>query len=467
MIKYLKILIIALCCISCRPQREVDKIDLSTYEIHFDREGGKAEVQIHSTSHYRTLIYAQWAECDFVSDNKLILVAPPNDSTARNGQILFICGSDTATLMLSQSHKDEFSILPESVNFSYRGGSEQIYIKCYTDWSIEHKSHWVNAKPFQGSGPQYITIDVGETENQTSTTGEITFSSQGKEITISVLQQAKPFIKLETENIYTDGDERDTSILYLTNTGIRITNENQWIRVTKHDTVSKIISMEILRNMEYTKREGSIRFTCKQDTAIYSTLTINQGEKIDHPALGFEEGYTLQVSSRTPFSLHPIFTDMSDTTLIWRSDSPDIASVDQNGVVNILRTGECRITITNTYHNISAGILLKVRLLAESMTVMLGNQNMNINTTAVRFPGEKMTIQVLLHPEDSYSGDIICFSSNPESVKTDGLNVECISEGTSTITVESPYNKLSYSFKIIVIPATSSGTPEGSSLYLP
>ena len=468
MIKYLKILIIALCCISCRPQREVDKIDLSTYEIHFDREGGKAEVQIHSTSHYRTLIYAQWAECDFVSDNKLILVAPPNDSTARNGQILFICGSDTATLMLSQSHKEEFSILAENLTFGYNGGSEQIYIKCYTDWSIKHKSDWVNAEPSHGSGPQYMTIGVQQTENQTPTTGEITFTSQEKEITLNILQQAKPFIKFETENIDTDGDERDTSILYLTNTGVDITNENQWIRVTRHDTVSRIISLEILRNMEYNKRVGTIRFTSRQDTSIYSNLTINQGEKIDHPALRFEEGYTLEVSGRDPFTLHPIFTDMTDTSLIWCSDRPQIANVDQNGVVTVLGTGECRITITNTYHNVSAEILLNIRPVAKGMTVMLGNQNMNINTTAVRYPGEKMTIQVLLDPEDSYYGDIICFSSNSESVKTDGLNVECISEGMATITVESLYHNLSYSFKIIVIGhSTSSYTPEGSSLYLP
>lgn len=467
MIKYLKIIIVALCCTACRPQQQVDKVDLSTHEIHFDPEGGKAEVQVVATSFYRSLIYADWAECDFVQDDKLVITAAPNDSTSRNGKILFICGSDTAILSLSQSHKDEFSILPESVNFSYRGGSEQIYIKCYTDWSVKEKSEWIVAEPSQGSGPQYISINVQETENQTATTGEITFTSQGKEITVTIQQQAKPFIKFERENIDVDGDENDISILYLTNTDFQITNENQWIRVTNHDTVSRIISLEILRNMEYTKREGSIRFTCKQDTAIYSTLTINQGEKIDHPALGFEEGYTLNVSSRIPFTLHPIFTDMSDTTLIWRSDSPDIANVDQNGAVTVLGTGECRITITNTYHNVSAEILLKIRLLADSMTVMLGNQNMSINTTAVRFPGEKMTIQVLLHPEDSYSGDIICFSSNPESVKTDGLNVECISEGMSTITVESLYHELSYSFKIIVIQTTSSGTPEGSSLCLP
>lgn len=467
MIKYLRILVIALCFIACRPHQEADKIELSTYEIHFDREGGQAEVQIQSTSHYRSLIYAEWTECDFVSDNKLLLTASQNDSTARSGKILFICGSDTAILSLSQSHKDEFSILPESVNFSYRGGSEQIYIKCYTDWSVKEKSEWIVAEPSHGSGPQYISINVQKTENQTATTGEITFTSQGKEITVTIQQQAKPFIKFEREKIDVDGDENDISILYLTNTDFQITNENQWIRVTNHDTVSRIISLEILRNMEYTKREGSIRFTCKQDTAIYSTLTINQGEKIDHPALGFEEGHNIDVSDRAPFALHPIFTDMTDTTLIWRSNSPNIANVDQNGVVTVLGTGECRITITNTYHNVSAEILLKIRLLADSMTVMLGNQNMNINTTAVRFTGEKMTIQVLLHPEDSYSGDIICFSSNQEAVKTDGLNIECVSEGMATITVESLYHKLSYSFKIIVIPATSSGTPEGSSLCLP
>ena len=142
---------------------------------------------------------------------------------------------------------------------------------------------------------------------------------------------------------------------------------------------------------------------------------------------------------------------MTDTSLIWRSDNPQIANVDQNGKVTIYGTGECRITITNTYHNVSAEILLNIRPTAESMTVMLGNQNMNINTTAVRYPGEKMTIKVLLYPEDSYDGDIICISSNSEVVKTDGLNVECISEGMATITVESLYHKLSYSFRIIVI----------------
>jgi hypothetical protein len=467
MIKYLKILIIALCCIACKPHNEADKVDLSTHEIHFDREGGKAEVQVVATSFYRSLIYADWAECDFVQDDKLVITAAPNDSTSRSGKILFLCGSDTATLSLSQSHKDEFSILPESVNFSYRGGSEQIYIKCYTDWSVKKKSEWITAEPAQGSGPQYISIDTQQTESPTPITGEITFTSQGKDITVRIQQQARPFIKLERDNIDVDGDQSNISILYLTNTEVVITNENNWIRVTNHDTISRKLSLNILRNMEYAKRVGTIRFTSLQDTSIQSTLTINQGVKIDHPALGFEEGYTLNVSSRIPFTLHPIFTDMSDTTLIWRSNSPDIANVDQNGVVTVLGTGECRITITNTYHNVSAEILLKIRLLAESMTVMLGNQNMNINTTAVRFPGEKMTIQVLLHPENSYSGDIICFSSNPESVKTDGLNVECISEGTSTITVESLYNKLSYSFKIIVIQTTSSYTPEGSSLYLP
>jgi hypothetical protein len=85
------------------------------------------------------------------------------------------------------------------------------------------------------------------------------------------------------------------------------------------------------------------------------------------------------------------------------------------------------------------------------MTVMLGNQDTNTNNTAVRFVGEKMAIRVILEPENSYMGDIICYSSDPQIVKTEGFNVECRSEGTATITVESLYHKLSHTFKMIII----------------
>ena len=49
-INYLNIIIVAVCCTACRPQQQVDKVNLSTHEIHFDREGGKAEVQVLATS---------------------------------------------------------------------------------------------------------------------------------------------------------------------------------------------------------------------------------------------------------------------------------------------------------------------------------------------------------------------------------------------------------------------------------
>lgn len=82
---------------------------------------------------------------------------------------------------------------------------------------------------------------------------------------------------------------------------------------------------------------------------------------------------------------------------------------------------------------------------------MLGNQDMVKNNTAVRYPGESIAINVILDPENSYMDDIVCISSNPKTVEIDGMLIKCLATGSSTITVESLYHNLRYSFKIIVI----------------
>ena len=450
MTKLFKAFILALCIVSCRPQ-QIDRIKLSVYDMEFAQEGGEIQVGVISSSKWSVNKQAEWIEVTYTTDSECTLIISPNDTLDRSDSVLFICGTSTAALHISQKHSDVFDILPDTTHFSYKGGDTDIKILCYDQWHIETDSDWIIPDVTEGIGPQTITLTILESFLPNESKGSVIISSSEKKITLEITREARPFVKLDKEKIEIDGDQHDTSLLYLTNDRIIIINNTPWIRTVHHDTLSKRLTLEILRNREYQKREGDIRFICLQDTAIYSTLTIIQGEKIDHPELGFKEGYTLDVSSQAPFTLHPIFTDMTDTTLIWTSDRPEVAKVDQNGVVTALETGECKITITNTYHNVSAEILLKIRLVADSMTVMLGKQNMNINTTAVRFVGEKMVIEVILHPESSYNGDIICYSSDPEVVKIEGFNVECISEGTATITVESLYNGLRSSFKIIVI----------------
>lgn len=447
--KYIFILLLSF--VACKPCHKDDSIDISPSAIHFIDKGGSISVEVNATSDWGVNEDSEWLETEIREDGYCVVTATPNDTLFREDSLIFYCGWDKTTLLVTQSSSNEFTVSPTNLTFPYKGGSANIYVRCFNDWSITDKSDWISTDVMGGSAPQSVPITISASDEITETQGYVTFSSSEQNITVNVLRGAKPYIKLEKGYIETDGDGGNVKILYLANTPISISNEHDWIRCVNNDTISGILSLEILRNMEYEPREGDITLASTQDTSIYSILNIRQGEKIDHPSLGFEEGSSMVISKRGSFTLHPIFTDMKDSALVWSSSDTDIASVDQKGTVQIHNSGECKINITNFVHSVSAELSLQVKLIADSLTVMLGSQNMNINKTAVRFPGESMTIEVILHPEGSYDKDLVCFSSAPEIVEIDGYNVKCIAPGSATIRVESQYHQLHREFTILVI----------------
>lgn len=450
MIRYLYIFIAILCLCSCSKRHHVDHIDISTYEIHFDREGGEAQLQVSATSQWRTVVEAKWLKCRYISEGKYHLTAPANDSAAKRGHILFVCGSDSARVDITQEAGKHLSIAPERVTLSHRGGVDTLLLTCYTQWSISSKSEWIGTDSTNGEGPQKVAIKVSPNESAEESSGSVTFISEDLERTAYITRLARPFIKLDKESIQLDGDGGYITSLYLSNYDVEIVNTTPWIRTVNHDTLSHSIYMEVLRNMEYQERVGSITLRSCSDTLIYTSLTIRQGEKIDHPAVEFAEGAKMEVGSREPFTLHPIFTDMSDSTLIWSSENPDAATVDQNGVVTVIKSGTTVIKALNPHHNLTAEITLDIKLIAESITIMLGSQNVTENPVAIRFLGETQKVTATLYPADSYNEDIICYSSAPDIVSVSGMEIKCIAPGSATIYVESQYNQLQRSFKVIV-----------------
>ncbi|MBO7248643.1 MAG: Ig-like domain-containing protein [Bacteroidales bacterium] len=436
---------------SCTHLHRRDKVEISVSELHFGQQGGETPVKVTATSDWHVESTNTWIRSYITSDNNYVIIAPPNDSIFREDTLTFICGTASTTLHVTQEPSSHFSVSPANITFTYKGGTGIINVRSFSDWTIKKKSDWIETSPTNGTGPQSVTVKVIESEAIEPKSGNITFYSNGEEANVAVTVLAKPFIKMEMDTIKVSGDETDISILYLTNCNVYIDNCTSWIRTVNHDTISKRVSLEVLRNTAYTERMGKIRLVCKEDTSIYNTLHIVQGKKIDHPSLAFKEGDILEVSSNDTILLHPIFTDMTDTALVWSSSHPDIAKVDQDGKVAILNNGDVTVTAKNKQHQVKADILIRVKLIAKGMTIMLGNQDMVKNNTAVRYPGESIAINVILDPENSYMDDIVCISSNPKTVEIDGMLIKCLATGSSTITVESLYHNLRYSFRIIVI----------------
>ena len=122
----------------------------------------------------------------------------------------------------------------------------------------------------------------------------------------------------------------------------------------------------------------------------------------------------------------------SGSGLTWTSDDEDVATVNQNGKVTAVGTGECIITVENSdgdyadcYVTVTGeGGVEEIELSDESLTL---------------YVGEGYELEAYAYPEDADDTELV-FSSSNENVVTvdeDGY-LEALKEGRVTITVKNP-----------------------------
>ena len=433
----------------CDTQPQYTSIDVYPANIYVSKEGGEFNVEVSGPDDWVTDNTADWISI-LKHNGSAIITIENNPGAERNRKISFHSGNLKSYLTIFQENSDTFSVSPHSLHFTYKGGSATIDIECYEDWRITSCPEWITADITNGNSPAMITLTAAQSIDPQDKTGEITFQCGNQFISIGIRQDCSPYIAVETDMININGDGGNKQILYISNTDVEITTENAWIRIIETNSQDKVISFEVLRNLA-TERTGHIKITSTADRDYCKTITINQGEKIEHPEIRFEEGYSMDIAERSTFILHPVFIDMTDTSLIWESDSPSTVSVDNNGNVTVHTSGICRITAKNKFHNTSATILLNVRIRATSMKIMLESQDLQQNPTAVRFVGEVMNIIITLNPDYAYYGDLACISSDPEKAKINGTQITCMSPGKVSVYVESLYHNLKSSFTLIIL----------------
>ena len=429
------------------PQATFLKVEPGSILVSTD--GGTFDIRIDCDSYWITDNTAPWISIRKKGGNASVSI-DPNEGEDRSRTITFQSGELAAFLEIRQEHSDIFSLSASSFHSSYKGETFLLHIECYDTWAAECPDKWITISPSEGNCPGSISISASPNSGKEDRTGHITFSCGDRTIAVTVTQDPSPFIALEKNEVSIDGDGGILHILYLSNTAVEITTDDEWIRLIDLGTEEKTIAFEILRNL-YDAREGHITVTATADREYYKVLTVKQGEKIDHPAISFEEGHEMEISEKGSFRLHPVLEDMKDTVLEWNSDDSSVASVDDDGNVTVHTSGICTITAVNRHHGIEASIVLNVRIKASSIKVFLGTQDMEKNTLAVRFPGEVLDVNIIMDPEESYTGDLICISSDPDVARIEGMTIRCIKPGSADITVESLYHGIRKSFSMLIL----------------
>lgn len=433
----------------CERTPQPYRLEVVPASIHASEDGGEFEIEVTGPSDWTTDNTASWISIRKNGSSATVSIKK-NTGAERHQEIGFVSYPFKDRLSIIQDNSDTFTASPSSLNFPHKGGTAAIEIECYSPWTAESSCGWLTPDPAEGDSPASIAVTAARNDDRYARTGTITVINGGRAIDIEVTQSPSPYIEVEKSDIETNGDGGQMQLLYISNTDVTITTEDQWIRLIETGSDEKVVAFEVLRNLG-DRRTGSIRLTSVSDSDYYKVITIIQGAKIDHPSLSFEEGTSLDISGRGTFMLHPVFTDMTDTALVWESDNPSTASVGQDGLVTVHTGGTCTITATNIHHGLTASITLAIRIMAEDMVLFLDSQDMQQNPMAVRFPGETLTVNAVFTPEDAYAGDLVCLSSDAGIVHIDGMKIRCISSGKTTITVESLYHGLTKSFELVVL----------------
>ena len=119
-------------------------------------------------------------------------------------------------------------------------------------------------------------------------------------------------------------------------------------------------------------------------------------------------------------------SDATDQEVKWSSDNPSVATVDQNGRVTGVNSGDA--TITAYAGDVSATCQVNVFIPVTSITLNSTNLTLKVGETAL--------LEATILPEDATDKNVIWYSSNPDVAAVDGGRITAIGFGHTVITAQ-------------------------------
>lgn len=167
-----------------------------------------------------------------------------------------------------------------------------------------------------------------------------------------------------------------------------------------------------------TSEEGEYIATCNvtatKRIVLPSSITLDRNEA------------TIKVGEATTLKANVLPADADDKTIVWSSESSDIASVTNDGVVTGHKAGTTKIIVTTNANGLKDECMLTVLQPATGIT--LDRQNISFANI-----GENVQLTANVLPEDASNKNVSWASSDTKVAIVSNGNVVCTGYGTAVI----------------------------------
>lgn len=285
-----------------------------------------------------------------------------------------------------------------------------------------------NIYTYEGDPIESFTVNVAGQNNvtcQISINGEVTHYEQliyeNEIIPVESLSFNQSLLELQVGDNY----QLEATVLpeNATNKDVIYTSNNEKVASIKNDVLtavnegSAIITAQSLDG----NKTASLKVVVTKDNPIISveSITLNQSEI----ALYVNDKYQLEAS------ILPM--NAKDKAVTWSSDNPNIASVNEKGLVTALSDGRAVITVTTNDGGFTA-----------SCVVNVSTKNVSVNGVSLDYDeltlsvGDTQALTATVLPLNATNQNVTWNSSNEDvaTVDENGL-VTAISSGDAIITV--------------------------------
>jgi len=207
--------------------------------------------------------------------------------------------------------------------------------------------------------------------------------------------------------------------------------------------------------------DGSGKYdTCKVTVKVLKITSLKLPKSA---TLGIGTGEELGKTMELTPTINPVNPYASNLT--WKSSKPEVATVDENGVITSVATGTTTITCKDTVSGKSATCKVTVKYVKLSTLKLPKSATLGIGTGEEL--GKTMTLTPTLNPANPYESNLTWKSSKPgvATVDENGV-VTSVATGTTTITCKDTVSGKSATCKVTVkyLKITSLKLPKSATL---
>ena len=340
------------------PEEEKDQPVLilsSPASMEIGAQGGNGTIVFSANRDWKLRCSDTWVSVSPVSghaSNRPISVAVNYEKNPgyddRHATITIEMGESILEVNVSQSARDGLIVPTRAYDLTADARTIQVEVQSNVSYSVSISADWMEQAETKGLVSNILVFNVKQNTTTDAREGTIIVRPDKngvQEQVISVSQAQQDALIVNDTGYVMPFGGGEIEVAVDANVEFDVSSSADWIHHTLTKALrSSVVCLHVDENPAYDSREGTVAIVQKDGSLAY-TITVTQAGRI--PATSVElnlASLNLVVGDKEKLVATVKPDNATDPSVTWESDHPEIASVDDQGMVVALAQGTATIT---------------------------------------------------------------------------------------------------------------------------